>query len=184
MTNNELYLIIKPIVKTITGLTAVILADQNESAPLGEYCAIRPKHSIPQRGQANIIKSSTVGTDSVTWDVRPQMACEVLLEFFRGEAVSYAEMIPQANKRPDISLALLQASPQQIGWQRTSNPINLTALQSDNWEQRAQISIYVLYQLIGPTPTPINSIERASAVVEDFDSGAIQSISIETEDAP
>ena len=183
MTNEELYLIMQPIVKTVTGLTQVILSNPNAPAPLDEYCAIKPKHSIEQRGQANIYKANS-GTDSVTWEVRPQIVCEMLLEFYRGEAMSYAEMMKQANKRPDIGQALLQASPQPIGWQRAGNVINLTALQSNNWEQRAQISIYVLYELIPASVTPINSIERASVTVEDFDSGAMQTISIETDDAP
>lgn len=183
MTNEELYLIMQPIVKTVTGLSTVILADPNAPAPLDEYCAIRPKNSIEQRGQANIYKSNS-GTDSLTWEVRPQIVCEMLLEFFRGEALSYAELMKQANKRPDISQALLQASPQPIGWQRAGNVINLTALQSDNWEQRAQISIYVLYELIPASVAPINSIERASVTVTDFDTDASQTLDVETDDAP
>jgi hypothetical protein len=185
MTNEELYLIMQPIVQTVTGLTNVILADPNAESPLGEYCVIRPKQSITQRGQANIIKTTGVAPATANWDVRPQIICEMSLEFFRGEAMSYAELMMQANKRIDISEALYKAVPQPIGWQRAGNAINLTALQSDNWEQRAQISIYVMYELIS-TGNDINveSIEKVPFEILDAEGDEIASGEVVTPDAP
>lgn len=184
MTNQELYLIMQPIVKTVTGLSTVILADPNAPAPSGEYCAIRPKNSISTRGQANILKSNATGLN-VTYDVRPQIVCEMLLEFFRGEALSYAELMKQANKRPDISAALYRATPQPIGWQRTGNVINLTALQSDNWEQRAQISIYVMYQLISVgNAVTTESIEKVPFGIQNSEGTVYTSDEVVTPDAP
>ena len=185
MTNNELYLIMQPIVKTVTGLVNVILADPNAESPLGEYCSIRPKHSIAQRGQANIIKTTGVAPATANWDVRPQIICEMLLEFFRGEALSYAELMLQANKRIDIGEALFKATPQPIGWQRAGNVINLTALQSDNWEQRAQLSIFVMYELIS-TGNDINveSIERVPFEILNAEGDEIATGEAVTDDAP
>lgn len=185
MTNEELFQIMRPIVETVTGLTQVILADPNAPAPLGEYCAIRPKQSIAERGQANIYYTDDGTNPDVSVDVRAQIVCEMLLEFYRGEALSYAELIKQANKRPDISLALYKATPQPIGWQRTSNVINLTALQSDNFEQRAQISIYLLYELINANNVVITeSIERVPYQIFNEELVEINSGEVVTPDAP
>ena len=60
MNRLELFNILQPIVKSVTGVSIVILANQTQSdgtgipAPSGEYITIEPKQSVAQRGQANI----------------------------------------------------------------------------------------------------------------------------------
>ena len=54
-----------------------------------------------------------------------------------------ASKLLQANKRPDISVILFQ---NDLGW-NGAEPINdLTAIQSNRQEQRAQITIRLMYE--------------------------------------
>lgn len=182
MTNEEIYLIMQPIVTTVTGLSTVILADPDQSAPSGEYAVIRPQASIDERGQANIYQT-TASSDTVTIEVRPQIINEVVVEFYRGGALSYAKSLKEANKRPDISRMLYRAQPQPIGWNRTGNVLNLTALQSKNWEQRAQISIYIMYEFMGD-PVTIESIERIPLQAQNSAGTVISTGEVVTPDAP
>lgn len=178
MNNIQLFDIIRPIILSVTGVPECILADPNAPAPTGEYAAVRPKQSITERGQANIIRTNGTGNE-LDVDVRAQIIAECSVNFYRGNAVDYAERLKQCNKRPDISEALFRA---KLGWNRTSAVNNLTTLQSNNQEQRAQISIFLMYETTDEVT--INSIERASFDVQ-YETGVIvASGSVETIDAP
>lgn len=177
MNRLELFQILQPIVKTVTGVPTVILTDQVSSSgsglpsPTGEYATIEPKQSISQRGQANIHRSNSVTPQSVDVDVRAQIIVEASINVYRGvDAISRVERLLQCNKRPDISAALRAGS---LGWQRASAPNNLTRLQSGNPEQRAQVYIYLYYETTDPVT--IDSIESASYEVQYEDGTVVAS---------
>ena len=178
MTNIELFDIIRPIIISVTGVPECILADPNAPAPSGEYAAVRPKQSISERGQSNIIRTNGTGNE-LDVDVRAQIIAECSVNFYRGNAVDYAEKLKQCNKRPDVSASLYRAG---VGWNRTSSVNNLTTLQSDNQEQRAQISLYLMYE--ATDSVTINSIERVNYDVQYETGTVVASGSVETIDAP
>jgi hypothetical protein len=85
--------------------------------------------------------------------------CSASVNFYRGEALMYAERLKQANKRPDVSMMLFKA---EIGWNSTDAINNLTSLQSANFEQRAQITIRLMYETSSlPVVNNILSVEVA-----------------------
>lgn len=175
MTRLEIFRILQPIVKLVTGVPTVILADQVDNSgvglpsPIGEYATIEPKQSISERGQANVYRSLSATQESIDIDVRAQVIVEASVNVFRGvDAVSRVSRLLQCNKRPDVSATLFK---NKLGWNRTSAPNNLTRLQSGNPEQRAQIYIYLMYET--SNPITINTIESVNYSVQYEDGDII-----------
>jgi len=138
MTRDELYDVMNTIVRVSTGVTATMIADDNHGSPSGTYCSIEPFNSTSQRGQANV----KTATDLTT--VKPQMIAEVSFNFYRTNAIQLANLLYQANKRPDVQSLMSVA---RIGWNRSSGVRNLTGRLADgNQEERAQISVFVMFE--------------------------------------
>jgi hypothetical protein len=172
MNNLELFQILRPIVQTVTGVQTVILADQNQAAPKGEYVTIRPRQSINERGQANI-RTKNVPGDKVSTDVRAQIIATCSLNFYRGEAMANAQKLKQCNKRPDVSMSLFKS---KIGWGGTDAVNNLTSLQSSNWEQRAQVMIRLLYET--SDVVEINNILSTQVILQNEKGTTLQIIDV------
>ncbi len=181
MTEDEIFDIIQPIIVLVTGLAGdhVILGDPNEGAPIGPYAAVRPMNNLTERGQAIIIRKTSATALSVDNDVRAQMIAECSVNFYRGNAMSSAQKLKQANKRSDISTTLFKA---KLGWQRTAQVNNLTTLQSNQQEPRAQISIFLMYETTDPIT--INSIENVPYEVQYEDGTVVATGNVLSPDAP
>lgn len=174
MTNEELFQVMRPIVQLVTGLDSkhVILADQNVEAPKGPYATIRPRQSVTERGQANIYDSDIPG-DQVRNDVRAQVIATCSIQFYRGEAQQLAELIKQCNKRYDVSTMLFKAG---VGWNGTDSMHNLTALQSSNQEQRAQINVRLMYEV--HNIAEVNNILSAQVILENEKGNVLQVVNV------
>ena len=180
MTNLELFDIMRQIVMTVTGVPEVILANPNAPAPNGEYASIKPKQSISQRGQVNIYRKTSVTPLSQDEEVRAQVIAECSINFYRGDSArDRAERLLQCNKRSDISALLFRNG---LGWNREGPVNDLDALQSNNWEQRAQISIFVMYET--RDPIVINSIESVEYEVQNEKAEVILDGTVGSNDAP
>ncbi|EKT4497559.1 hypothetical protein QEM27_005398, partial [Pseudomonas putida] len=70
--------------------------------------------------------------------------------------------LKQANKRPDVSVMLFKA---KVGWSGADGVNNLTSLQSANFEQRAQITLRLMYET-SSLPV-VNNILSASVAFEN-----------------
>lgn len=177
MTNKELFEKLRPIVMLATGVPECILADQigpgTMGAPQGAYATITPRQYVGERGQANIT-SRDIPSDLVEFDVRAQIMCSASINFYRGEALMYAERLKQANKRPDISIMLFKA---KIGWNSTDGVNNLTSLQSANFEQRAQITIRLMYEAI--SISEINNILSVEVSLENEKAQVLETFTVE-----
>lgn len=173
MTNLELFKILRPIVMTVTGVPECIMADPNAQAPLGDYASIRVRQAIRKRGQANIKVSDLPATREVRYDIRAQIICDVSVEFWRGNAMEYAEKLKECHKRPDVPWQLYRNG---IGWVGTDAVNNLTALQSANFEQRAQITVRLYYEAVDIVD--VNRIEQVSASVENETGTILQSVDV------
>lgn len=172
MTNEELFAILRPVVMTVTGVPECILADQNAASPQGEYASIRPRQSVSERGQANVITVDKVG-DLVTTDVRSQIIASCSINFYRGDAMARAERLKQCHKRPDVSSALFMAG---VGWLDASTVNNLTALQSSNWEQRAQVTVRVMYEV--SDVCDVNNILSSQVILQDENAQVLATVNI------
>lgn len=181
MTNEELFAKLRPIVMLATGVPECILADQSGPgsmpAPKGAYATITPRQYVGERGQANV-KSRDIPGDKVEVDVRAQIMCSASINFYRGEALMYAERLKQANKRPDVSMMLLRA---KIGWNSTDAVNNLTSLQSANFEQRAQITIRLMYET--SSLPAINNILSVEVALQNEKARVIETFTVEIDPA-
>ena len=182
MTDDELYDVMHAIIVAVTGFAGskVIPGDDNEQAPAGAYASIKVGTSRGQRGQANISVVNTAAVLSpignvlnTEHDIKPQLTVDVSVNFYRGSALQNAILLFQANKRPDISALLFAAD---VGWRNTL-PINdLTAMQSKEREERAQITITLLYE--GSQKVTTNAIYTVPVSIENEDGDTIQTETI------
>ena len=175
MNRLEIFNILQPIVKTVTGVSTVILANQTMPdgsgipAPSGEYVTIEPKQSISQRGQSNQYRTQNDIARTVAVDIRAQVIVEASINVYRGDyAISRVSRLQQCHKRPDVLATLFKAG---LGWQRVSAPNNLTRLQSGNPEQRAQIYVYLMYET--SDIVTINNIESVGLTLLDVDNNVL-----------
>lgn len=179
MNEIDIFTVLRPIVLSLTGVDSCILADPNAPSPDGVYATIRPIQSLTQRGQANMKMTNVVAQPNISVDVRAQVIAECSINFFRGDAMSNAQRMFQASKRPDVSNTLRQAG---LGWFRAGPVNNLTALQSNQFEQRSQVSIFLLYETTDSVI--INSIERVQVIVDNEVPTTLVDFEIVTPDAP
>lgn len=181
MTNNEIFAALRPHILNVTGVSECILADPNGPSPNGPYASVRPRQSIRERGQANIIMTDGAN-DTIVYEIRAQIVASCEINFFRGEAMRYAEMLKECHKRPDVCWPLWQKG---IGWGGTEPVNNLTALQASNFEERSQITIKLLYESVNTVT--VNNIRRVPFSIADgnaevyFENGTVQLRHVETE---
>ena len=168
MTNSEIFQILRPHIMTVTGVPECILADPNAPAPVGEYASVRPRQSVTERGQANIYTSAQPG-NLVRTDVRAQIIASCQVNFYRGRALERAEMLKECHKRPDVAWDLFK---HKIGWGGTEAVNNLTELQASNFEQRAEITIRLMYET--HNIVDINNILSASVSVQNESGQVLQ----------
>ncbi|MGF6394287.1 phage neck terminator protein [Pseudomonas plecoglossicida] len=177
MTNEELFAILRPIVLLATGVPECILADQagpgSMPAPKGPYATITTRQAVSERGHANIVSRDVPG-DQVEVDVRAQIMCAASVNFYRGQALMFAERLKQANKRPDVSVMLFKA---KIGWNGADGVNNLTSLQSANFEQRAQITLRLMYET--SSVVVVNNILSTSLIFENERAEVIQTVDVD-----
>lgn len=181
MTNNEIFAALRPHILNVTGVSECILADPNGPSPDGSYASVRPRQSIRERGQANIIMTDGAN-DTIVYEIRAQIVASCEINFFRGEAMRYAEMLKECHKRPDVCWPLWKAG---IGWGGTEPVNNLTALQASNFEQRAQIIVKLLYEAVN-TVTVNNILHVPFTIGEGmdqvyFENGTLQLRYVDTE---
>lgn len=172
MTNSEIFAILRPIIMTVTGVPECILADPNAQSPKGPYASVRPRQGVTERGQANIYTSNRPGELTRT-EVRSQIICKCDINFYRGDALQYAELLKECHKRPDVAWTLFK---KKIGWGGTDAVNNLTALQASNFEQRAQITIRLLYET--SQTVDFNNILSASVIAENEKGETLQTINV------
>ena len=176
MTNNDLFQILRPVIQQLTGLGPgnVILADQNNaSSPKGPYCTIRPRQSVRQRGQANLSVRTIGPLHDVETTVRRQIVCSCSIQFFRGEARQFAELVAEMNKLPSVQMAFMRA---KVGWGGASAVNDLTALQAANWEQRAQVTVDLWYETT--SVDVVNAILSAEVQVQNENGRVLQTVTV------
>lgn len=172
MTDEELFLILRPHIIRVTGVPECILADPNAKSPTGEYASVRPRQSITERGQANIYTSDQAG-DLVRTEVKSQIIAQCEINFYRGEALRRAELLKECHKLPSVTWDLFKNG---IGWGGTEAVNNLTALQASNFEQRAEIIVRLMYETTNVDD--VNNILSASLSVEDEKARLLQTVDV------
>ena len=180
MTREQLFDVVRQIILTVTGIPECILADPNAPSPNGVYASVEPMLSLRQRGQANIYRtdsdpvSSPIGpVNNSIVDVRTQVIANCSINFYRGDARYNAGKLFQCNKRPDISMLLFKNG---IGWNGTDQINDLTALQSEQYEQRSQITLRLMYEL--SDSVEINAIYSAQIIASNTDSDELSNVII------
>lgn len=138
MTSDDLYAILKPHVQNVSGQRLIIPARSNVPSPKGSYGAINVKSATGERGQANIVEKFNKATNQVDTEIFPQVLISCEVEFFRDRAYEYASNLLQFGKHEHVQWDL---NTHKIGVRGTSGVLDLSALQSSNYEERAKITI-------------------------------------------
>jgi hypothetical protein len=165
MTRTEIFNILRPIILSVTGVPECILANPNASSPQGEYASIEPKQSLASRGVQ--ISKTNGGIRQVNTEIKRQIRVDASVQFWRGNALDRSELLNGCQFNPNIGNALFKAG---LNWIGTSQSNNLTALQSANYEERAEITITLSYEAVDSDL--INNIESAEVIVSEIHNGA------------
>lgn len=173
MTNLDLYKLLYPAVKLASGVPMVIPAADNAPAPTGPYASIHIRTDIRERGMA--FKDRRLLPDNETFEhtVRSQQEVTCTVEFYRDGAKEYAANMLQMDKRDDIVWTLYKAG---LNIMRTGPVLDLTALQSNQYEERARVDIYLRMQVAGKYN--INRIMEATGAVSNEDGDELQSVTV------
>lgn len=184
MTNNELFAIVRQIVMLVTGLPdgKVIIRDPNAPAPSGEYCSIAVNGSS-RRFSKGGYKTKNIGPVSSpigdVYDIEQTVTQHVLrdvsLNFYRGEANDYAIMMLGASKRFDVHELLIR---NKLGLINTGPVNDLTALQSNQFEVRAELTITIAS--LEEQVVAGQAIYRSDVVVENESGNQIATETIES----
>ncbi|MGS1116020.1 phage neck terminator protein [Castellaniella sp. UC4442_H9] len=173
MTNTDLYKLLRPAVATASGVPMIIMAAQNAPAPVGSYASIHVRTDVAERGMA--FKRKTLLSDNQTFEhtIRSQQEVTCVVEFYRAGAKEYAANLLQMDKRDDIVWDLFKVG---LNIMRTGPVLDLTALQSDQYEERARVDLYLRMEVA--STYDINRIMKASAIVQNEGGTDIQSATV------
>lgn len=170
MTNIELYDLLQAAVLAATGVPAVIPAADNQPAPTGAYASIHVRTNVGERGMA--FKDRRLLPDHETFEhtIRSQQEVTCVVEFYRAGAKEYAADMLQLDKRDDIGWALFKAG---VNIMHTGPVLDLTALQSDQYEERARVDVYLRMQ--GARKYRVNRIMQVTGTVQNEEGVDLQS---------
>lgn len=173
MTDTELYKLLRPGVMTASGVPYVIPAADNKDAPKGPYASIHVRTDVKQRGMA--FKDRRLLPDNETFEhkIRSQQEVTCAVEFYRDGAKEYASNMLQFDKREDIIWTLFKAGISVIS---TGRVLDLTALQSNQFEERARVDIYLRMQV--SRQYNINRIMEVTGTVQNEDGSDLQSVTV------
>ena len=163
MNTLEVYKALRQIVLKLTGVDECLLADQNTPAPSGTYATIRVAQSIRPASQGEVIRSYNKESRTVTERIKSPVIYSATVNFYRGDAQRNASRLVNCSRLSTIHEILLRNG---LGWVDTDPVQNLTALQSNEQEQRAVITVRLVgTQIISET---VNTIEAIPSItVED-----------------
>ncbi|MGO3890084.1 MAG: phage neck terminator protein [Paenalcaligenes sp.] len=173
MKNIELYKLLHTAVAKASCVPTIIPAADNHKAPKGSYASIHIGTDIRERGMA--FKDRRLLPDDETFEhtIRSQQEVTCTVEFYRDGAKEYAANMLQMDKRDDIVWPLYKAG---VNIMSTGPVLDLTALQSNNYEERARVEIYLRMQV--SSKYNINRIMEVSGAVQNEDGSELQSMTV------
>ena len=164
MTRLELFALMREIVMIATGVPEAILADDNHTAPGGEYASIEPFQLVNSYAKP-YIRSANSGSDDVSQTIEGNAIVECPINFYRGgDSRGRALALKNAPYRTDIMSKLFRAG---VGWQSVGPVNNLSSLQSSRTEQRSNVSVFLMFKDV--TTVTLNAILSAPIRVEYAD---------------
>lgn len=173
MTNEDLYRLLRPAVLAASGVPYIIMAAQNASAPAGPYASIHVRTDIGERGMA--LKQRRLLADQETFEhtIKSQQEVTCAVEFFRAGAKEYAANLLQIDKRDDVIWSLFKAG---VNIMSTGRALDLTALQSSTFEERARVDIRLRMEVA--RTYNINRIMEVTGTVQYEDGVDLQSATV------
>lgn len=173
MTNEDLYRLLRPAVMTASGVPTVIMAAQNAPAPVGPYASVHVRTDIGERGMATQVKTLLPDNETFAHTNTSHQEVTCVVEFYRAGAKEYAAKLLQVDKREDVTWPLFKSG---VNIMRTGPVLDLTALQSDQFEERARVDIYLRMDL--SQQYDINRIMEASGTVQNENGANLQSVTV------
>ena len=174
MNSTYIYKLLRPAVLTASGVSKVIMAAQNSLTPSGSYASIHVRTDIRERGMA--FKDRRLLPDNETFEhtIRSQQEVTCTVEFYRAGAKEYAANLLQLDKRDDIYWDLYRYG---LNIMSTDPVLDLTALQADNYEERARVDIYLRMQM--SRKYNVNRILEVAGAVSNEAGDELQSVTVQ-----
>ena len=164
MTLDELNTLIRDTIEVATGLATVIKYNPNAPRPKGEYATVH----IAELKRIGIID---IKYDNVLEDVGEKVILQyeamVSCNFYRGAAMQYSGLFA-GSLNANFVVAAFNAL--RVGFVRPSAVRDLTQLIDQGQEERAQVDVFVAFELT-PTINIVTGVDTVK-VVGDIDNSA------------
>ena len=134
---NKIFSAIRPIILRTTGVPECVLANSNKIAVRGEYATVLIAQDT-QHGWGTIERKLSDDGRDITITNKYTVTYDLTVNFFRGNAIERASKLMRIQYLPLVSDELLSKGFSIIN---CSNVMNLTALQSQSFEERSSITL-------------------------------------------
>lgn len=138
MREQAIFELVRTIIHQYDDNLVCIKADQNAPAPNGLYASIRVQHDTEDLGSPT--KTQTITTEGITTEYIRQLKYQVNINFYRTGALDACNFLLNVHRLESVATQLLLHN---VGWGGTSKAHNLSALQSTELEERANITLYL-----------------------------------------
>lgn len=155
MNKTDIYIFIQEVVKELTNLDIVIMADPNAPSPTSTYCSVYISNTADKIAAPIIDNKYIVDDEQIELSYLQLIRNEVVLNFYGKDSLDNASKLYNSLYTEYVKLKSYQKN---IYINSIGSIINLTALQSNNFEERAKMSIFVEY-MVGMKEI-VNSIEK------------------------
>jgi len=155
MNKIEVYTYIQEIIKELTDVDNVIMADPDAASPTTAYCSVFISNTVNNIASPIITDTYIAADEKISINYSSLVKNEIVLNFYGKNSLDNANKIYNSSYMENVKSKSYQ---KDIYIDSIGSIINLTSLQSSNFEERAKISIFVKYKVIANEI--INSIEK------------------------
>ena len=169
MTSEEVFTVLRDVILSVTGVEECIQANPNGQAPAGGYASVLVSdHVIPQ-SRGSVYQKVDEAAGIMEYQTKFPAVRQVTVNFWRGKAVDRAAKLTRIHYLPAVADRLFAAG---IGIADVSAVQNLTALQSNQMEQRAAVTMSVV--TMEEVSETVGIIKHLNGIVVDEKNRKIQ----------
>ncbi len=162
MTSEEVFSILREVILSVTGVEECIQANPNGQAPKGEYASVMVSDQVVPQSRGSVYQKVDEEAGTMEYKTKYPAVRQVTVNFWRGKAIDRATKLTRIHYLPAISDHFLAAG---IGISEVSSVQNLTALQSNQMEERAAVTMSVV--TMEEVSETVGIIKRLNGIVVD-----------------
>jgi len=165
---------LREIVMFVTRVPQCVIADTPIEAPKGAYATIRVMDGVRPTAKGGTLNVANPDGTMTVYQVIPTIF-ECSVNFYRGEALSYAAALANCSRLPTVHGILYRS---ELGWVESDPVQNLTAIQMNRSEQRAQVTVRLVGEII--LDDSVGTIEHVGMAVTDENRNELHAAAVDS----